>query len=160
MKQAGTTKKTENVAPAPPKKLYRLPKEGKVAGVCAGLADYLELDVTLVRLVFVVLTLASGGFGVLIYIVLAVVMPVGEGTQATAVDGKNIGENVQALAEEVKSNSGLNRLRNYTGVILVLLGVWLLLVQFFPGWTFLNWDVVWPAILVILGLALVLKGRK
>lgn len=160
MKQADTSKGTGAVAPVSPKKLYRLPKEGKVAGVCAGLADYLELDVTLVRLVFVVLTLASGGFGILIYIVLAIVMPIGEGAPTVAIDGKNLGENVQALAEEVKSNGGLNRLRNYTGATLVLLGVWLLLVQFFPGWVFLNWDVVWPAILVILGLALVLKGRK
>lgn len=160
MKQANSTKKSETVVVPPPKKLYRLPKEGKIAGVCAGLADYLELDVTLVRLVFVVLTLASGGFGILIYIILAVVMPVSDATLATTTDSKNIGENVQALAEEVKSNGGLNRLRNYTGAILVLLGVWLLLVQFFPGWAFLNWDVVWPALLVILGLALVLKGRK
>jgi len=160
MKQVDTTEKTETVAPVPPKKLYRLPKEGKVAGVCAGLADYLELDVTLVRLVFVVLTLASGGFGILIYIILAVVMPIGAGARPTNAGSNHIGDNVQALAEEVKSNGGLNRLRNYTGAILVGLGIWLLLVQFFPTWAWFNWDIVWPAVLVILGLTLVLKGRK
>jgi len=157
MKQADTTKKSDTAAPEPAKKLYRLPEEGKIAGVCAGLAEYLELDVTLVRLVFVILTLASGGFGIVVYIILALVMPVGT---AAAPGGKNIGENVQTLAKEVKSNGGLNRLRNYTGGILVALGAWLLLVQFFPSWAWFNWDVVWPAVLVIFGLALVLKGRK
>lgn len=160
MKQADTTKEIETIAVKPPKKLYRLPKEGKVAGVCAGLAEYLEFDVTLVRLVFVVLTLASGGFGIFIYIVLAVVMPMSNAPSGPTVSGNNIGENVQALAEEVKHSGGLNRVRNYTGAVLVALGIWLLLIQFFPNWAFLNWNVVWPVLLVILGLALVVKGRK
>ena len=43
-------------------------------GVAAGIADYLDLDPTLIRLLFVLLTLA-GGPGLIIYIIMAIVMP-------------------------------------------------------------------------------------
>ena len=57
------------------KKLMRS-NDKMVAGVCSGLAEYFELDPTLVRLGYALLTLFSAGFpGVLIYIILAVVMP-------------------------------------------------------------------------------------
>jgi phage shock protein PspC (stress-responsive transcriptional regulator) len=45
------------------------------AGVCGGIAEYLDVDPTLVRLFFVALTLLSGGQGLLIYIVLMLVVP-------------------------------------------------------------------------------------
>lgn len=44
-----------------PRRLVRLPADGKVAGVCAGLAAYFEADVTLIRLVWVVLSIVPGG---------------------------------------------------------------------------------------------------
>ncbi|MEO1645373.1 MAG: PspC domain-containing protein, partial [Chloroflexota bacterium] len=47
---------------------------GKLAGVCSGLANYFDVDVTLVRLAFVVATLI-GGPGLLVYIILALVLP-------------------------------------------------------------------------------------
>ena len=56
------------------KKLYRIEADKKVAGVCTGLADYFDVDVTLVRIAFAVATLA-GGPGVLIYAVLWWIMP-------------------------------------------------------------------------------------
>ncbi|MBN2471101.1 MAG: PspC domain-containing protein [Anaerolineae bacterium] len=59
------------------KRLYRSTTDRQLAGVSAGLADYFNIDVTLVRLGFVLLTL-MGGPGFLIYVVLWVVMPEGE----------------------------------------------------------------------------------
>jgi phage shock protein PspC (stress-responsive transcriptional regulator) len=56
------------------KRLTLSSTDKKITGVCAGLAEYLNIDPTLVRLVFVVLALA-GGPGVLLYIALWVVMP-------------------------------------------------------------------------------------
>jgi phage shock protein C len=47
-----------------------------VAGVCAGFADYLGWDVTLVRLIYALLTICTVGFpGVIIYIILWIIMP-------------------------------------------------------------------------------------
>ncbi len=54
------------------KKLER--KQGKILGVCAGIGEYMELDPTVVRLAFVLLFFFAGG-GVLLYLILALVMP-------------------------------------------------------------------------------------
>ena len=56
------------------KRLYRSREDQQVAGVCAGIADYLGVDATLVRIVWVLFALI-GGPGVLVYIVMAVVVP-------------------------------------------------------------------------------------
>lgn len=56
------------------KKLYRSETNKQIAGVCAGLAEYFDVDVTLVRIAFVVMML-MGGPGFLIYLVLWFVMP-------------------------------------------------------------------------------------
>ncbi len=64
------------------KKLMRSTTDKMVAGVCGGLAQYLEVDAVLVRIAFVVLALL-GGPGILLYIILWVVMP--EDTSAAGV---------------------------------------------------------------------------
>ena len=56
------------------RKLYRLPDEGMLGGVCAGLGEYFNIDPTIVRLIFVFLALA-GMSGVLIYLILLIVVP-------------------------------------------------------------------------------------
>ncbi len=58
------------------KRLYRSRKERMIAGVCGGLAEYLNTDPSLIRVIFALLTLFTGGFGgVLVYIVLALIIP-------------------------------------------------------------------------------------
>jgi len=54
------------------KKLVR--KEGKLLGVCAGVGEYLGIDPTIIRLGFLLL-LFGFGTGVLLYIILALIMP-------------------------------------------------------------------------------------
>lgn len=56
------------------KKLYRSETNKQIAGVCAGLADYFNVDVTLVRIAFVAAML-MGGPGFLVYVILWFVMP-------------------------------------------------------------------------------------
>ena len=56
------------------KRLVRNVQDKKIAGVCAGLADYLDMDQTLVRALWILFTLL-GGSGVLAYIILWVIMP-------------------------------------------------------------------------------------
>lgn len=58
-----------------PKKLTRS-IDRKIGGVCGGLAEYFELDPTLVRVIYVALTIFSAAFpGVLLYIILLLLMP-------------------------------------------------------------------------------------
>lgn len=55
------------------KKLYRDTENGKIFGVCAGLADYFDVDVTIVRVIFVFLVLC-GTIGLWPYIILAILI--------------------------------------------------------------------------------------
>ena len=60
-----------------PKRLFRKSTAGRIAGVCAGIAEYLDTDVTLVRLAWVVLSIVPGGFigGIVAYIAAWAIMP-------------------------------------------------------------------------------------
>lgn len=57
------------------KKLTRSMTDRMVAGVAGGLAEYFNIDPTLVRVLFVILALPTIGIGLLIYIILWIVMP-------------------------------------------------------------------------------------
>jgi phage shock protein C len=64
------------------KQLTRSTSDRMIAGVCAGLGEYLNIDPTVVRLLFVLGFFLSGGFGMVIaYLILALVVPEGTVTQ-------------------------------------------------------------------------------
>ena len=56
------------------KKIYRSKTDRKIAGVCGGIAEYLDIDPTLVRLLWVLLVMFAGT-GILGYIICAIVIP-------------------------------------------------------------------------------------
>lgn len=56
------------------KKLYRSDSNKLICGVCGGIAEYFEIDPTLVRLVWIIVT-CFGGAGVLAYILAALIVP-------------------------------------------------------------------------------------
>ena len=58
-----------------PKRLYQIREGAMISGVCKGLAAYLNVDVTIVRIVFVALALLTKGAFVIVYIVLMCVIP-------------------------------------------------------------------------------------
>ncbi len=57
------------------KKLYRSNTDKMLAGVCGGLGNYLGVDSTLIRLVFALLVFFGVGSGLVLYVILAIVMP-------------------------------------------------------------------------------------
>lgn len=61
-------------AAPPSKRLMRSSRDKKLGGVCAGLADYFDLDATIVRIVWL-LAVFLGGTGVLAYLILWIVLP-------------------------------------------------------------------------------------
>lgn len=67
------------------KKLYRSRTEKKLAGVCGGLAKYLNVDVTIIRLIWVLAVLFAG-CGLLAYIVCALVIP----EEPAAIEGPEV----------------------------------------------------------------------
>ena len=56
-------------------KLTKSTYDKKIAGVCGGLAQYFDIDPTLVRVGYAIFTFFSFGTGLILYIILAVIMP-------------------------------------------------------------------------------------
>lgn len=128
--------------------LYRHPTEKMIGGVCGGLADYFKWDPALVRIVWLVATIATGGGGLLAYLVLWGLLPVGtvqSGQQrpaAFALNERNIGRMAM--------------------VLIALGGLWLLAnVGILPGMLRFFWRTMniffWPALLIGIGY-LLLRG--
>lgn len=73
-KQPETTATGVVPEPAPRKRLMRSSTDKMIAGVCAGIADYFDLDPTLVRIIWV-LAFFCAGTGLFLYIILWIVLP-------------------------------------------------------------------------------------
>lgn len=56
------------------KRLYKSSTDKKLCGVCGGIANYFDVDPTVIRLIWVIFTLA-GGSGLIAYIIAAIIMP-------------------------------------------------------------------------------------
>lgn len=76
--QCGTATEKAGFAPdngGRPRPLSRPREDRKIGGVCAGVARFLGIDVTLVRILFVVFTFWPPGVGLIVYIICWIVMP-------------------------------------------------------------------------------------
>lgn len=138
------------------KVLRRMPEKGQLTGVCAGLADYTGMDATLVRIIMVALTLATGGGFVVAYILLAIIMPAPTATRSSP---SSIAENLQALADDMRASKLQLRLRNVIGFGLIALGAWLLLDQLVPNLIDQSFPYVWPVILILLGIFIATRKK-
>lgn len=134
-----------------------MPEKGKIAGVAAGFADYFDMDVTLMRLLFVGAIIVTGGAALIAYIIFAFVMPVEGRNQSKEF---NMSERVDTLAEELKQNGHARNFGNYAGLTLIIIGAWLLVGQFFPALFDLQWNIIWPCLVILLGVWILTKGRK
>lgn len=138
-------------------RLYRSRSDRMLFGVAGGLARYLRIDPSIVRIVWVLLAFAAGT-GILLYIVAAVLIPEEPAddvpASASAPIGAARGPATDRLPNARRDSAGGAIL---LGVILVLVGGWLLVERFLPA---LEGRVLWPAILVVLGLALVLGSLR
>lgn len=80
----GAAQKPFTPPPPPPKTLRRSRKHKMIAGVCAGFAEYFELEISLVRVLWLLVALAGGG-GFLAYLICWLVIPFKEEEVATPV---------------------------------------------------------------------------
>jgi len=58
-----------------PKRLYLSKTDKKIMGVCGGLAEYLNIDPTVIRLIAVVLIFVTGGGAIIAYLIIGVIVP-------------------------------------------------------------------------------------
>lgn len=135
-----------------------------IAGVCGGIAEYLAIDATLVRVVFVGLTI-FGGIGLLLYIVLLVLMPLpGQpapftsappppATDTTArMEGDPTATPPSAVApvDPARHAAEADRRRMAAGYILIGLGI-VFFLNTAGAFRFVQWQFVWPLVLIGIG---------
>lgn len=144
----------------PPRRLTRSVTDKVLAGVAGGLAQYLELDATLIRVIFILMAV-FGGSGVLIYLILWIVMPSEQSAAQSSED--HVRENVAELRErarsigqELRQNSSDNSGRGLWGILLLIFGIIFLAQNF--GFLH-NFDIgrLWPVFLIGLGLMILLR---
>lgn len=137
-------------------RLTRSKSDRVIAGVCGGLAAYLSIDSTLVRLAFAILLFASG-IGLPIYVILWIVMP--EEDSQSSSDAEIIQKNLGEIGDSVYSGVSRMGRRGTVGILLVLMGAYFLLNQL--GW--LNWisgAVFWPLVIIGFGVYLLIKRNR
>lgn len=101
---------SQKAASSGEKRLFRDEENSVIAGVCAGIANYFNIDVVLVRSIFVVIFL-FGGFGIPLYIVLWIVVPKAKNTidrlrmKGQPITVENVKSEVENAAEKIKGES-------------------------------------------------------
>jgi phage shock protein PspC (stress-responsive transcriptional regulator) len=123
----------------PRRMLYRSPTDKLIGGVCGGIAEYLDWNPVLIRVLWVVITFATWGGGILAYLLLALFLPTGNNT---------VGQ-MRPPALELSSKG----ITWAAGLLMGLGGLWLLAnVGILPGIWRAFWTVVgvlfWPTLLI------------
>ncbi|MEL7590752.1 MAG: PspC domain-containing protein [Anaerolineaceae bacterium] len=148
-------------------KLYRSQRDQILGGVCAGLSKYLNIDVVLVRLFFVVFTLA-GGIGPLVYIILWIVVPSDESVTggrpgSTTIDGEVIRERAETFRDEVSKavNQPSKKAGLYIGVGLILVGGYIFLKNLNIPWlAWVNSNVILAGLIILAGVGLLFAAFR
>ena len=155
------------------KKLQRYDDEKMIAGVCAGLADYLDIDVTWIRIAFVVAVLA-GFSGLLAYIILWIAVPTRPfnpdfnkfNTDYRVYEDKGFSNNpTNSYNSSPQSNPYVASQKNekgkvIIGLLLIAFGGIFLLDEFniIPYW--FNFGKLWPLVFIIPGIIMITKAGK
>jgi phage shock protein PspC (stress-responsive transcriptional regulator) len=153
-----------------PTRLERSVRNKVIAGVCGGIAEYLQIDPTLVRVFFVIAAFLTAGLAVLGYIVLLVLMPLpGQPTPFVKPDGADVspmaassadastGATTAMVASTPSDPAAAERRRATFGYFLVALGVVFLLANV-GAFRIVRWDLVWP--LVFIGAGVLLLAQR
>jgi phage shock protein C len=141
------------------RRLYRSRTDSVLGGVCGGIADYLDVDPSIVRIIWAVLGIVTGGVFVVLYIVMWIVVPEAPefpaATPGAEAEGAARPTGMTAPAAPRRRGSGSGSL--IFGLLLVGLGAYFLVREYLPQ---IDVDALWPIGLVLLGLLLVLASLR
>jgi phage shock protein PspC (stress-responsive transcriptional regulator) len=127
--------------------LYRCRHDQRLAGVAGGVAEFFDLDPTLVRIVWV-LSILFGGFGLLLYIVMAIIVPL---EPELAGEHEPLIEGSPHRHASRSREGGLGM--TFLGIVLILFGALALADGLLPAWTDRG-SFLWPAFILGTGVLL------
>lgn len=130
--------------------LHRSMQNRKIAGIAAGMAEFFDVDVALMRLVWV-LSFFAGGLGLLAYIAAWVIIP-----EDDSEGSRDITNNTQIGLDQDALNNRMAARRRNAGLIIIGLGLIFLIDNIIP-WHY--WNKGWPLLLVVMGLYIVFRDR-
>jgi phage shock protein PspC (stress-responsive transcriptional regulator) len=131
-----------------------------IAGVSGGLAEYFDIDVTLVRLGWVVLCFVTFGMALLGYIVLAILMPKDGASDVEA--GYTSADETDPPSEQTSPRRPIAPSRRRRGDVLamILIGIGAVVLVTSQGWVPLNWGVIWPLVFIGIGVTVMLRRPR
>ena len=137
------------------RQLFRNNQKGRIGGVCAGLGEYFEVDITLIRALFLVALLGFGS-GFLMYVILWIVLP--ERSQ-TIQEDSNVNEAYYAPEDPTNFTKGgkVKKENVIGGLVLITLGVIFLADEFIP---WISFQKLWPLILISIGIGMLYTNSK
>lgn len=130
------------------KKLYRSCNDRILGGVAGGLAEYLEIDATLIRLIFGLAFIS--GFGFVAYPLAWIIIPLDPSCETQKTGTEEIKETAENFAKDTQKYR--DDFRFWAGLIIIFFAL-SLLAQSLLG--FGLWHNFWPIILVALGIVLI-----
>ena len=143
------------------RKLRRNPMNRVIGGVCSGLADFLGVDVALMRIAFVIAFLFAS-FGFWLYIILWIVLPENGqqsfGQSQGQSQSQSQGQSQSPQSESVSVSKSESKVKSiFAGAFIILIGLLFLVNNFIP----INWVwKLWPLILVAIGVVMIVTARK
>ena len=149
------------------KKLYLSQRDKKIAGVCGGIAEYFDVDSTLIRLAWIFFVL-FGGAGIFLYIVAAIIMEKNP-YHNVYTDQENNGEyedDNSTIKDEYYSTYSKNNTALIIGLIFIFLGIVSLGKNFFPDlpWHIFNFRYIFnrlrPVILILIGISIIASSKN
>jgi phage shock protein PspC (stress-responsive transcriptional regulator) len=151
-------------------RLFRSRDDAVIGGVAGGVAEALDVDPSIVRVVWVVLAILTGGVAALVYLIMLIVVPQAPDADKRPADGAAPPDAPapgsapaagtapaatvvpRARARRNGAGGGL-----VFGAILILVGAWFLVREYVPD---LDLDLVWPVAVIVLGGLLVLTSMR
>jgi phage shock protein C len=135
------------------RRLYRCRHDRRIAGVAAGLAEFYGLDPTLMRVLWFLSILVTGGLSILLYIALVIIVPL---EPVTAEEAALVAAGGSPVEGHLHTSRGVGSGRGtmFLGAVLILFGALALVDALLPTWTD-SWRYLWPAFLVGVGTLLI-----
>lgn len=128
------------------KKLKRSRSNRYIMGVCGGLGEYLNIDATIIRIIWFILAITSFGTFGLAYLICGIVIPEDDGFIESGTQAANSKDNGRLLI----------------GIALVLVGGLMLAKILFPWFSYSLRKIVelWPALLIVLGVYILINKKS